>query len=75
MKPRLIYFSEPIKMHKIIPLLLTIIISGAAWANPQIEKAVRLFNQKEYQAAQTILQQEADKGSAHATYWLGGSAV
>ncbi len=58
-------------MNKIVLLLLSLVISGSTWANPQIEKAVRLFNQKEYQSAQKILQQESNKGSAYATYWLG----
>lgn len=36
-----------------------------------IEQGVLLYNQFEYDQAKAVFQAEADKGSAHARYWLG----
>ncbi|MDF9389760.1 hypothetical protein B9J87_15930 [Vibrio sp. V19_P1S1T109] len=57
-------------MKKIIFICL-ILLHSAVWANAPIEQGIRLFNQKEYQQAQQIFQQQSDAGSAYATFWLG----
>ncbi|MCG6351798.1 tetratricopeptide repeat protein [Vibrio fluvialis] len=57
-------------MKKIIVICL-MLLHSAVWANAPIEQGVRLFNQKEYQQAQQIFQQQSDAGSAYATFWLG----
>ncbi|MGF1689574.1 hypothetical protein L4C36_23475, partial [Photobacterium japonica] len=36
-----------------------------------IEQGVKLYNQFEYDQAKAVFQAEADKGNAHAIYWLG----
>ncbi|MGF1689472.1 sel1 repeat family protein [Photobacterium japonica] len=36
-----------------------------------IEQGVKLYNQFEYDQAKAVFQAEADKGNAHALYWLG----
>ncbi|MGF1727855.1 tetratricopeptide repeat protein [Photobacterium nomapromontoriensis] len=36
-----------------------------------IQQGIRLYNQSEFKQAKALLQVEADKGSATATYWLG----
>ncbi|MGY5675218.1 sel1 repeat family protein [Vibrio cincinnatiensis] len=57
-------------MKKIIVICL-MLLHSAVWANAPIEQGIRLFNQKEYQQAQQIFQQQSDAGSAYATFWLG----
>ncbi|HGE6108079.1 TPA: tetratricopeptide repeat protein [Vibrio cholerae] len=57
-------------MKKIIVICL-MLLHSAVWANTPIEQGIRLFNQKEYQQAQQIFQQQSDAGSAYATFWLG----
>ncbi|ADT89213.1 sel1 repeat family protein [Vibrio furnissii] len=57
-------------MKKIIFICL-ILLHCAAWAMEPVEQGIRLFNQKEYQQAQQIFQQQSDAGSAYATFWLG----
>lgn len=47
------------------------LLHSAVWANTPIEQGIRLLNQKEYQQAQQIFQQQSDAGSAYATFWLG----
>lgn len=37
----------------------------------RIEQGVQLYNQFEYDKAKAVFQAEADKGNAHARYWLG----
>ncbi|MEX0336524.1 sel1 repeat family protein [Vibrio tubiashii] len=48
-----------------------LLCSGKLWAMTPVEQGIRLFNQKEYQQAQQIFQQQSEQGSAYATYWLG----
>ncbi|WP_234911169.1 hypothetical protein [Vibrio anguillarum] len=43
------------------------LLHSAVWANAPIEQGIRLFNQKEYQQAQQIFQQQSDAGSVYAT--------
>ncbi|MBL4279328.1 sel1 repeat family protein [Vibrio fluvialis] len=57
-------------MKKIIVICL-MLLHSAAWAMESVEQGIRLFNQKEYQQAQQIFQQQSDAGSAYATFWLG----
>ncbi|EKF9485669.1 sel1 repeat family protein [Vibrio cholerae] len=57
-------------MKKFIVICL-MLLHSAVWANAPIEQGIRLFNQKEYQQAQQIFQQQSDAGSAYATFWLG----
>ncbi|MBF4258534.1 sel1 repeat family protein [Vibrio anguillarum] len=57
-------------MKKIIFICL-ILLHSAVWAMESVEQGIRLFNQKEYQQAQQIFQQQSDTGSAYATFWLG----
>ncbi|HGE6063064.1 TPA: sel1 repeat family protein [Vibrio cholerae] len=57
-------------MKKFIVICL-MLLHSAVWANTPIEQGIRLFNQKEYQQAQQIFQQQSDVGSAYATFWLG----
>ncbi|HDI3196931.1 sel1 repeat family protein [Vibrio cholerae] len=57
-------------MKKIIFICL-ILLHSAVWAMESVEQGIRLFNQKEYQQAQHIFQQQSDAGSAYATFWLG----
>ncbi|MBC5850646.1 sel1 repeat family protein [Vibrio cincinnatiensis] len=57
-------------MKKFIVICL-MLLHSAVWANTPIEQGIRLFNQKEYQQAQQIFQQQSDAGSAYATFWLG----
>ncbi|ENM5789302.1 sel1 repeat family protein [Vibrio mimicus] len=57
-------------MKKIIIIYL-MLLHSAAWAMESVEQGIRLFNQKEYQQAQQIFQQQSDVGSAYATFWLG----
>ncbi|EPE2649839.1 sel1 repeat family protein [Vibrio fluvialis] len=57
-------------MKKIIVICL-MLLHSAAWAMESVEQGIRLFNQKEYQQAEEIFQQQSDNGSAYATYWLG----
>ncbi|ENS5605669.1 sel1 repeat family protein [Vibrio mimicus] len=57
-------------MRKIIVICL-ILLHNAVWAMEPVEQGIRLFNQKEYQQAQQIFQQQSDAGSAYATFWLG----
>lgn len=57
-------------MKKIIVICL-MLLHSAVWAMVPIEQGIRLFNQKEYQQAQQIFQQQSDAGSAYATFWLG----
>ncbi|EKO3930859.1 sel1 repeat family protein [Vibrio fluvialis] len=57
-------------MKKIIFICL-MLLHSAAWAMESVEQGIRLFNQKEYQQAQQIFQQQSDAGSAYATFWLG----
>ncbi len=47
------------------------LLHSAVWAMESVEQGIRLFNQKEYQQAQQIFQQQSDAGSAYATFWLG----
>ncbi len=47
------------------------LLHSAVWAMESVEQGIRLFNQKEYQQAQQIFQQQSDTGSAYATFWLG----
>ncbi len=51
-------------------LLGVFLISRPLWA-ATIEQGVRLFNQEEYKQAQQVFTTLANKGDAHATYWLG----
>ncbi|MBY8136094.1 sel1 repeat family protein [Vibrio fluvialis] len=57
-------------MKKIIVICL-MLLHSAVWAMESVEQGIRLFNQKEYQQAQQIFQQQSDAGSAYATFWLG----
>ncbi|CAM2980110.1 sel1 repeat family protein [Vibrio ordalii] len=57
-------------MKKIIVICL-MLLHSAVWALEPVEQGIRLFNQKEYQQAQQIFQQQSDNGSAYATFWLG----
>ncbi|ENM5924725.1 sel1 repeat family protein [Vibrio mimicus] len=57
-------------MRKIIVICL-ILLHNAVWSMEPVEQGIRLFNQKEYQQAEKIFQQQSDNGSAYATYWLG----
>ncbi|MDE1236470.1 sel1 repeat family protein [Vibrio aestuarianus] len=57
-------------MRKIIVICL-MLLHSAVWAMESVEQGIRLFNQKEYQQAQQIFQQQSDTGSAYATFWLG----
>ncbi|MCG6232924.1 sel1 repeat family protein [Vibrio furnissii] len=57
-------------MKKIIFICL-MLLHSAAWAMESVEQGIRLFNQKEYQQAQHVFQQQSDAGSANATFWLG----
>ncbi|MBY7835381.1 sel1 repeat family protein [Vibrio fluvialis] len=57
-------------MKKIIVICL-MLLHSAAWAMESVEQGIRQFNQKEYQQAQQIFQQQSDAGSAYATFWLG----
>ncbi|MBL4240751.1 sel1 repeat family protein [Vibrio fluvialis] len=57
-------------MKKIIVICL-MLLHSAAWAMESVEQGIRLFNQKEYQQAEEIFQQQSDNGNAYATYWLG----
>ncbi|MCZ4293982.1 sel1 repeat family protein [Vibrio sinaloensis] len=51
--------------------IFLLLCSGKLWAIESVEQGIRLFNQKEYQQAQQIFQQQSEQGSAYATYWLG----
>lgn len=51
-------------------LIFFTMISSAFSANPT-EQGIRLFNQKEYQQAQQVLEKESENGNAYATFWLG----
>ncbi|MCZ4293981.1 sel1 repeat family protein [Vibrio sinaloensis] len=51
--------------------IFLLLCSGKLWAISPVEQGIRLFNQKEYQQAQQIFQQQSEQGSAYATYWLG----
>ncbi|MGL4577301.1 hypothetical protein [Vibrio metoecus] len=44
------------------------LLHSAVWANAPIEQGIRLFNQKEYQQAQQIFQQQSDAGSSYAAF-------
>lgn len=57
-------------MKKIIVICL-MLLHSTVWAMESVEQGIRLFNQKEYQQAQQIFQQQSDAGSAYATFWLG----
>ncbi|HAS3163475.1 TPA: sel1 repeat family protein [Vibrio cholerae] len=57
-------------MKKFIVICL-MLLHSAVWAMESVEQGIRLFNQKEYQQAQQIFQQQSDAGSAYATFWLG----
>ncbi|ENM5813696.1 sel1 repeat family protein [Vibrio mimicus] len=57
-------------MKKIIFIWL-VLLHSAAWAMESVEQGIRLFNQKEYQEAEKMFQQQSDNGSAYATFWLG----
>ncbi|KQH87727.1 hypothetical protein AMR76_00025 [Vibrio furnissii] len=57
-------------MKKIIVICL-MLLHSTVWAMESVEQGIRLFNQKEYQQAQHVFQQQSDAGSANATFWLG----
>lgn len=57
-------------MKKILFILL-LFAQSTVWAQSPIEQGILLFNQKEYQQAEEILQQQSNDGSAYATFWLG----
>lgn len=57
-------------MKKILFILL-LFTQNTVWAQSSIEQGILLFNQKEYQQAEEILQQQSNDGSAYATFWLG----
>ncbi|MGF1727661.1 sel1 repeat family protein [Photobacterium nomapromontoriensis] len=52
-------------------MLIILFVIAPVWANEQLEQGIRLYNQSEFKQAKAILQAEAGKGSAAATYWLG----
>ncbi|NIY85489.1 sel1 repeat family protein [Vibrio hepatarius] len=57
-------------MKKILFILL-LFAQNTVWAQSPTEQGILLFNQKEYQQAEEILQQQSNDGSAYATFWLG----
>ncbi|NIY84071.1 sel1 repeat family protein [Vibrio hepatarius] len=57
-------------MKKILFILL-LFTQNTVWAQSPTEQGILLFNQKEYQEAEEILQQQSNDGSAYATFWLG----
>lgn len=57
-------------MKKFLFILL-LFAQNTVWAQSPIEQGILLFNQKEYQQAEEILQQQSNDGSAYATFWLG----
>ncbi len=57
-------------MKKILFILL-LFTQNTVWAQSPTEQGILLFNQKEYQQAEEILQQQSNDGSAYATFWLG----
>lgn len=57
-------------MKKILFILL-LFTQNTVWAQSSIEQGILLFNQKKYQQAEEILQQQSNDGSAYATFWLG----
>ncbi|NIY84074.1 sel1 repeat family protein [Vibrio hepatarius] len=57
-------------MKKILFILL-LFAQHTVWAQSPTEQGILLFNQKEYQKAEEILQQQSNDGSAYATFWLG----
>ncbi|KOO07629.1 sel1 repeat family protein [Vibrio hepatarius] len=57
-------------MKKVLFIVL-LFLHNNVWAQSPIEQGILLFNQKEYQQAEEILQQQSNDGSAYATFWLG----
>lgn len=55
---------------KSIWLLALALTTNVSWATSPVEQGIRLFNQKEYQQAKQIFQQQSEQGNAYATYWL-----
>lgn len=54
--------------HEKIIVIYLMLLDSAVWANAPIEQGIRLFNQKEYQQAQQIFQQQSDAGSSYAAF-------
>lgn len=52
-------------------LLLWLTMIRSAFSADLTEQGIRLFNQKEYQQAQQVLEKESENGNAYATFWLG----
>lgn len=51
-------------------LIFQLLCSGKLWVISPVEQGGQLFNQKEYQQAQQIFQQQSEQASAYAIYWL-----
>ncbi|HGE6025073.1 hypothetical protein [Vibrio cholerae] len=54
-------------MKKIIVICL-MLLHSAVWAMESVEQGIRLFNQKAYQQAQQIFQQQSDASSSYAAF-------
>ncbi len=56
-----------VPMKKIIVICL-MLLHSAVWAMESVEQGIRLFNQKAYQQAQQIFQQQSDASSSYAAF-------